>query len=460
MILAEDGRKMSKSLKNYPDPEELLNTYGGDSLRAYLINSPVVRGEPLKFSEEGVQLVTRNIILPLWNSFSFFSTYANADEITFKDLEKALPVEERAMMDRWIISSLQSLIKTVNEKMENYYLYEVIPPLMNFVEELTNWYVRSNRKRFWKEKDENDIDKINAFKTLHEVLTEFTKSMAPVLPFICEKIYQGLNNDENGSIHYENYPISNQKLIDLELEDDIELAKKVIKSVRNLRVKLKLPNKQPLNSVKIVTNDKNIEKRLLNISDLIKNEINVKNVDFDVEIDEWVDYVFKPDYKKLGPKLGQKIGSIASKLKNLSDEDTKKVLDFKEISVDGIKLQNEDIEIHIKPKEDLPNQDIVDDFLIYLDTNVDKDLLMERFSREVVSAIQQARKDTGLDVIDRIQLQIHTKDDFIIESIKKHESYIMNETLSLDLVIRESDGKSEILNKKIDIVINKLTNNS
>ena len=188
------------------------------------------------------------------------------------------------MMDRWIISSLQSLIKTVNEKMENYYLYEVIPPLMNFVEELTNWYVRSNRKRFWKEKDENDIDKINAFKTLHEVLTEFTKSMAPVLPFICEKIYQGLNNDENGSIHYENYPVSNQKLIDLDLEDDIELAKKVIKSVRNLRVKLKLPNKQPLNSVKIVTNDKNIEKRLLNISDLIKNEINVKNVYFDVEI--------------------------------------------------------------------------------------------------------------------------------------------------------------------------------
>ncbi len=135
-------------------------------------------------------------------------------------------------------------------------------------------------------------------------------------------------------------------------------------------------------------------------------------------------------------------------------------MDFKEISVDGIKLQNEDIEIHVKPKEDLPNQDIVDDFLIYLDTNVDDDLLMERFSREVVSAIQQARKDTGLDVIDRIQLQIHTKDDFIIESIKKHESYIMNETLSLDLVITESDGKSKILNKKIDIVINKLTNNS
>ena len=135
-------------------------------------------------------------------------------------------------------------------------------------------------------------------------------------------------------------------------------------------------------------------------------------------------------------------------------------MDFKEISVDGIKLQNEDIEIHIKPKEDLPNQDIVDDFLIFLDTDVNDDLLMERFSREVISAIQQARKDTGLDVTDRIELKVNTNDDFVIQSIKKHESYIMNETLSLNLVITESDGKNEILNKKIDIFINKLTNNS
>jgi isoleucyl-tRNA synthetase len=396
----------------------------------------------------------------LWNSFSFFSTYANADEITFKDLEKALPVEERAMMDRWIISSLQSLIKTVNEKMENYYLYEVIPPLMNFVEELTNWYVRSNRKRFWKEKDGNDIDKINAFKTLHEVLTEFTKSMAPVLPFICEKIYQGLNDEENGSVHYENYPVSNKNLIDLELEDDIELAKKVIKSVRNLRVKLKLPNKQPLNSVKIVTNDKKIEKRLFNISELIKNEINVKNVDFDVEISEWVDYIFKPDYKKLGPKLGKKIGNIANKLKNLSPEDAERILDFEAITVDGIELQNEDIEIQLKPKKDLLNQDIVDDFLIYLDTDLNDELLMERFSREVVSNIQQTRKDTGLDVTDRIKLKIFTKDTFVMQSIKKHESYIMNETLSLDLVLTEKSGENEIHNKKIDILINKLTDDS
>ena len=296
MILAEDGRKMSKSLKNYPDPEELLNKYGGDSLRAYLIDSPVVRGEPLKFSEEGVKLVTRNIILPLWNSFSFFSTYANADQITPEELEKASPVHERSLMDQWIISSLQSLIKIVNEKMENYYLYEVIPPLLNFVDELTNWYVRSNRKRFWKEKDGNDQDKINAFKTLHEVLIEFSKCIAPVLPFTSEKIYQGLIFNENDSVHFCSYPEVNGMLINTELEESVEFAKKIIKSVRNLRVKLKLPNKQPLESLTIISKDYEITDKIELVKNLITNEINVKNILVDNEVNNWVEYKFKSDY--------------------------------------------------------------------------------------------------------------------------------------------------------------------
>ena len=162
----------------------------------------------------------------------------------------------------------------------------------------------------------------------------------------------------------------------------------------------------------------------------------------------------------MGPKLGEQVGNIAKKLKNLSPEDSIKILELKAISIDGTELQNEDIEIQLKPKKDLPNQDIVDDFLIYLDTDLNDNLLMERFSREVVSAIQQARKDTGLDVTDRIELQVHTTDDFVIQSINKHESYVMSETLSLDLVIKKSDGKNEILNRKIDIFINKSTNDS
>ena len=460
MILAEDGRKMSKSLKNYPDPEELLNEYGGDSLRAYLIDSPVVRGEPLKFSEEGVKLVTRNIILPLWNSYSFFSTYANADEITFEELEKASPLEERSLMDRWIVSSLQSLIKVVNEKMENYYLYEVIPPLMNFVDELTNWYVRSNRKRFWKEKGVDDVDKINAFKTLHEVLIEFNKAMAPVLPFICEKIYQGLIDDEKTSIHYCDYPESNPKFIDQDLEESVDLAKKIIKSVRNLRVKLKLPNKQPLKSVTIISNNENLSKKIALIENLIMNEINVKEIKIEKNIDAWIDYEFKPNYEKLGPSLGKDINKVAKYLKNISDDQKKLLLGSETIDVDGLKVNVEDIIVNLTKKRDDDGLDIVGEFSLLLDTELNQDLLMERMSRELVSYIQKERKNQEFDVTDRIKLTILTDDEFVQKTVESFSTYIKSETLAIDLNIEISSTNNKVHNKNAEILINRLANDS
>ena len=460
MILAEDGRKMSKSLKNYPDPEELLNEYGGDSLRAYLIDSPVVRGEPLKFSEEGVKLVTRNIILPLWNSYSFFSTYANADEITFEELEKASPLEERSLMDRWIVSSLQSLIKVVNEKMENYYLYEVIPPLMNFVDELTNWYVRSNRKRFWKEKGVDDVDKINAFKTLHEVLIEFNKAMAPVLPFICEKIYQGLIDDEKTSIHYCDYPESNPKFIDQDLEESVDLAKKIIKSVRNLRVKLKLPNKQPLKSVTIISNNENLGKKIALIENLIMNEINVKEIKIEKNIDAWIDYEFKPNYEKLGPSLGKDINKVAKYLKNISDDQKKLLLGSETIDVDGLKVNVEDIIVNLTKKRDDDGLDIVGEFSLLLDTELNQDLLMERMSRELVSYIQKERKNQEFDVTDRIKLTILTDDEFVQKTVESFSTYIKSETLAIDLNIEISSTNNKVHNKNAEILINRLADDS
>ena len=460
MILAEDGRKMSKSLKNYPDPEELLDEYGGDSLRAYLIDSPVVRGEPLKFSEEGVKLVTRNIILPLWNSFSFFSTYANADEITFEDLEKASPIEERSLMDRWIISSLQSLIKVVNEKMENYYLYEVIPPLMNFVDELTNWYVRSNRKRFWKEKGVDDIDKINAFKTLHEVLLEFNKAMAPVLPFICEKIYQGLINDEKTSIHYCDYPESNPNYIDIDLEESVDLAKKIIKSVRNLRVKLKLPNKQPLNSITIISNNENLTKQLAIIETLIMNEVNIKEIKLEKNVDIWIDYEFKPNYEILGPSLGKDISKVARYLNDISNDQKILLLESKFIDVGGIKIDLKDINVKLTKKREIDGLDIVGDFSLLLDTELNEDLLMERMSRELVSQIQKERKNQGYDVTDRIELTIISDDEFVQKTVEIFSSYIKSETLAINLKTKISDTNNRVHDRNVEISISKSTNDS
>ena len=455
MILAEDGRKMSKSLKNYPDPEELLNSYGGDSLRAYLINSPVVRGEPLKFSEDGVQLVTRNVILPLWNSFTFFSNYANADEITMEELSKADPVENRPLMDQWIISTLQSLIKTVNEKMENYYLYEVIPPLISFIDELTNWYVRSNRKRFWKEKGVDDLDKINAFKTLHEVLLEFSKTMAPVLPFICEQIYQGLVEEEDTSIHYENYPVADNNLINTQLEKEISTAKDIIRSARNIRLNVEMPNKQPLRSLKIVTNDTSLQNELKNVEHIILNELNVKEIIFENNISEWVKYICKPNYQELGPKLGKDVNKLKSELDSLNQDEIADIIEAGSFTFSNQKIDLHSLDLQLVATADRPNQDIVNDFLISLNTDIDDELLEERISREIVSLIQKLRKESDYDITDRIITTISSEDEIVLSAIKSHVKYIQNETLSVSFSTVKEPGTENLLNYSISIQIEK-----
>ena len=455
MILAEDGRKMSKSLKNYPDPEKLLNNYGGDSLRAYLINSPVVRGEPLKFSEEGVKLVTRNVILPLWNSFTFFSNYANADDISMEELNKADSVEDRPLMDQWIISTLQSLIKDVNEKMENYYLYEVIPPLISFIDELTNWYVRSNRKRFWKEKGVDDRDKINAFKTLHEVLLEFSKTMAPVLPFICEQIYQGLVEVENTSIHYEDYPVADNNLINTELENDILIAKNIIRSARNIRLNVGLPNKQPLRSIKIVTADKALQAQIRNVEQIILNELNIKNIAFDSKTSQWVKYVCKPNYKELGPKLGKNINKLRVDLDSLSQEEIQNIIKIGYLTFNNQKIELTSLELQLVEISESLNQDIVDNFLVSLDIDIDDELLEERISREIVSLIQKMRKDSGYDITDRISTIISSTDKILLSAITKHQEYIKNETLTVNFSSVSEPGNQSLLNYAVSIKIEK-----
>ena len=455
MILAEDGRKMSKSLKNYPDPEELLNNYGGDSLRAYLINSPVVRGEPLKFSEEGVKLVTRNVILPLWNSFSFFSNYANADNISKEDLDQAAPVEERTLMDQWIISSLQSLIKTVNEKMENYYLYEVIPPLIDFIDELTNWYVRTNRKRFWKEKDSNDIDKLNAFKTLHEVLLEFSKTMAPVLPFICEEIYQGLTNEENKSIHLENYPEADSKIINEELEEQIQIAKDIIRTARNIRLNLNLPNKQPLKTLSVITNNELLIKNIEVVKGIILDELNIKTIEYVKSVDKWYKFECKPNFAVLGPKLGSEIANFTKYLQSLNQSEIKEIINEGKLKYENFDILLSEIELRLVKENTADSHEIVDEFSIHLDTNISDELYFERISREIVSIVQNQRKEMKFDITDRIQLEIVTDDTRAIKSAELFKDYISKETLATEFKVSNLQGSDDLLDFKLNTNIRK-----
>jgi isoleucyl-tRNA synthetase len=339
--------------------------------------------------------------------------------------------------------------------MENYYLYEVIPPLISFIDELTNWYVRSNRKRFWKEKGVDDLDKINAFKTLHEVLLEFSKTMAPVLPFICEQIYQGLVEDENTSIHYENYPIANDQLINIELENEISIAKNIIRSARNIRLNVELPNKQPLRSLKIVTSDKELKAKIKNVEQIILNELNIKEIIFDDNMSEWVKYVCKPSYQILGPKLGKEINQLSSELESLNQEKITEIIRVGSYNFNNHEIGLDSLDLQLVAISPSSSQDIVDNFLISLDTAMDDELLEERISREIVSLIQKMRKDNGYDITDRISTKISSSDKTVLSAIKCHEDYIKNETLSIDFSSINKAGEESLLNFFITIEMEK-----
>jgi len=284
MVLAQDGRKMSKSLKNYPDPIHVLDAFGADALRAYLINSPIVRGEPLRFSEDGVREVVRTVLLPLWNSYSFFTTYAQADGITAADLVSAPRLDDRPEIDRWIISVLQSLVADVNREMEAYRLFAVVPPIIDFVGDLTNWYIRRSRRRFWAHRGApDDSDKMAAFATLYDVLVLFSKVAAPMIPFVTEEMYQGLvrgvDPDAVPSVHHTDYPEADHAAIDEDLERSMATVRTVVNLGRGLRKRHDLRVRQPLGSVTVVTRSLDEQDAVTNHSSLIREELNVASVE-------------------------------------------------------------------------------------------------------------------------------------------------------------------------------------
>ena len=256
MVLAEDGSKMSKSKQNYPKPELILETYGADALRAYLITSPVVRAEPLKFSEAGVKEIVRTVLLPLQNAWSFFTTYANVDGWNPKTAVSP-PLAERPELDRWIVSVLQTLVREVNEQMEGYYLDKVVPPMLAFIDHLTNWYIRRSRRRFWKSDDATD--KASAYATLYEVLVEFSKVLAPVLPFVSESVYQhlvvapGMAKPGEDSVHLCSYPQADAKKTDTHVEQQMAAVRQAVTLGRALREKHKLKTRQPLQTLTVVS---------------------------------------------------------------------------------------------------------------------------------------------------------------------------------------------------------------
>jgi isoleucyl-tRNA synthetase len=437
LILAEDGRKMSKSLKNYPDPTDIFDAFGADALRAYLLNSPLLRGEPLRFSELGVRDVVRTVMLPYWNAYSFFTTYAEADRITIADLAEAPPPAERAEIDRWILSVLQSLIRRVNEQMEGYYLYNVIPPMIDFIDDLTNWYIRRSRRRFWRQRDsDSDADKLAAFATLHEVLVNFGKVIAPVLPFITEEIYQDLvvahrkGGGGPASIHHEEYPESRASLIDPELERVMAAVRAAVGIGRSLRVANDLRIRQPLETLTVVSRQPSVLAALGSHGELIADELNVKRVETSADEASLVTLHAKANFKSLGPKLGSGVKEAAAEIEALDSDTLHRLLDGEAVALaSGIMLAAEDVVITRRARDGI----VVGadgPLSVALDCTLTPALITEGLAREIVNRVQAARRDLDLNVSDRIRLIWQSDDAGIADAFSEFGGYIQGEALA------------------------------
>ncbi len=437
MILAEDGRKMSKRLLNYPDPNDVFDEHGADALRAFLINSPVLRAEPVRFSEDGVRQVVRTVLLPLWNTHSFFTTYAAADSITMDDIAGADPVSSRPELDRWILSVLQSLIATVNEQMEGYYLYDVIPPVLGFIDDLTNWYVRRSRRRFWSARGTDDRDKMAAFATLYEVLTTFVKVVAPVLPFISEKIYQDLvvavQPDAPKSVHHCDYPMADEALIDISLETSMETVRNVVQLGHALRKQQSIRVRQPLRSATVLSHEVDVASAVVEHEAIIRQELNVKSVTVTSDESNFVELSAKCDFKKLGPRLGPRMKEVAAAVATLDPEQVARLVAGETMSVAGETISQDDVVVSRTAKEGM----VVETFgsiAVALDAGIDDELLAEGHARELISSIQGLRRDLGLEVSDRVTVRWSTTSSDLETAFADHLDLIASEVLAESIV--------------------------
>ncbi len=434
LILAEDGQKMSKRLKNYPDPSHVIESYGADALRAYLINSPVVRAEPMRFSEKGVRDVVRSVVLPLWNAYSFFATYAAVDG--WRPSTAPTPVGERALLDRWVLSMVQSLVRDVNTEMEAYRLYNVIPPVLGFIDHLTNWYIRRSRRRFWR--SESDRDKQYAFETLYEVLCLFSRLLAPILPFMADLLYARLEVGHRAgaldSVHLERFPEADAAMVDADLEAGMAAVREVVNLGRGLREQTKLPIRQPLARLDValshaVPSSLRSEPELLAYA---REELNVKAVHLVAEVEELVQLQAKPNFKVLGRRLGKRMKIFAGAIAKLPPSEVRKVMDGESLTVEGEVLEPEAFVIVQKPVGEGAVASS-GEVTVRLDTEISADLRSEYLARECISKVQNARKSEGLQVEDRIVLSLRSDDAELQAAIVAHSAWIAAEVLAESL---------------------------
>ena len=456
LVLDKNGHKMSKRLGNATDPFTTLATYGADATRWYMIAN-ANPWDNLKFDLDGVEEVKRKFFGTLYNTYSFFTLYTNIDGFSYTEEDIAL--EERPEIDRWILSELHTLIAKVDTFYETYEPTRAARAISDFTQDhLSNWYVRLSRRRFWK--GDYETDKISAYQTLYTCMVTIAKLSAPIAPFFMDKLYQDLNSvtgkETSESIHLANFPKSDVRFIDASLERKMENAQIISSLVLSLRAKEKIKVRQPLQKIMIPVDNDQQKEEILAVSDLIKHEVNIKEVQILEDASDILIKQIKPNFKALGPKFGKEMRSISAEVQRFTKEDISKIEKSGNISLEingkEITLEREDVEISSK---DIEGWLVANEggLTVALDVTITEELRKEGIARELVNRIQNARKDTGLEVTDKIRLTVLNFEN-LQHAIQENKAYIMSETLTQELVFVDAlDAGTEIA---FDTIISKI----
>ena len=442
LVLDENGNKMSKSKGNVVDPFETIENFGADPTRWYLIENSNP-WDSLKFSKDGITEVQRKFFNTLQNTYSFFSLYANLDNFDFNEND-LIPISKRPESDRWIISKLHSLIAEVDANFAEYEPTKAARAMSKFVtSDLSNWYVRLNRKRFWKA--ELVEDKIAAYQTLHTCLETIAVLASPIAPFYSDFVYRNLKKageeDTTTSVHLADFPVSDSKLINKDLETQMELAQQISSMVHALRKKNQMRVRQPLQKVMVAVVDETTQKHIKAVQELILSEVNVKELEFLAPDSDKLTKTIKPNFKKLGGQYGKAMPQIAAQVKNMTQAD---IATLEQTGVFTLNLKGEvipltpdDVEIGT---EDIAGWVVMSEngITVALDVNLTDELRQEGVARDLVNRIQNLRKDEGLDVQDKILLQVEKGSDLLNGALSNFKKYICDETQALEMEVLDS----------------------
>ena len=452
LVLDKAGNKMSKRLGNAADPFKTIEKYGSDPLRWYMITNSQP-WDNLKFDVSGVEEVKRKFFGTLYNTYNFFALYANVDGFSYA--EEEIPMNQRTEIDRWVISLLNSLIKEVGDSYENYEPTRAGRAISEFVSEnLSNWFVRLSRKRYWG--GEYSTDKISAYQTLYTCLATVAKLMAPIAPFYADLLFSDLNKvtgkEVTQSIHLNNFPVFDKKLIDKDLEEKMAIAQKASSMVLALRRKVKLKVRQPLAKIIVPVLSPHFQEQFNAVKNIILAEVNVKEVEFLTDTSGIISKQIKPNFKTLGPKFGKMMKQIAGAVNQMQQTDIsefEKVGNF-ELSVgeEKVVLSLEDVEIQTK---DIPGLTVASEgqLTVALDINVTKELKQEGIAREFINKIQNIRKESNFEVTDRINVTIKKHLEFNV-AVLNHKDYICTQTLADKLELVETLKEEAATEVEID----------